>query len=336
MRGRGRGRGAVTVCLLLLGCWKENPAWLDGTGAVSDDSGSGSTDTAATSSADATGPIDPTDRESTGSGSITGSTEAVSGEPGDSSDAATFAGEPGDTSSSGGETGSTGGEPPPICGAAGYGEAQMFGGYYLNDVPMPCGDISGRHFKFVGVEGDMVVMQPCAAESWLGCELCGPAPLLKFGLSTPEPAGTLPTMPCIYLSAHDLAPVEQGQPCRYRQMAVWWDGSTTPAKSPPKAILGHGTAAVDPAVAALTGQALTVTPVQSGVACSCVDANDCCPDQAIEYRLSVAGTDMVELGPGEFAPLKFAGTTYDTYNGRSQETGACDMGQQFDWWLLLP
>lgn len=324
------------MCLLLLGCWKENPAWLDGAGASSGDSGLASTDTATTSSADTKGPIDPTGSEPTGNGSITSSTEALSGAPSGSSDASTSTGDPGNTSSSGGETGSTSGEPPPICGAAGYGEAQMFGGYYLNGVPMPCGDISGRHFKFLAIEGNMVVMQPCAEEPWLGCDLCGPAPLLKFGLSTPEPAGMLPSMPCIYLSAHDIEPVEQGQPCRYKQMAVWWDGSSTPAKSPPKMILGHGTAAVDPSVAALTGQTLTVTPVQSGVACSCVDANDCCPDQAIEYRLSIAGTDMVEIGPGEFAPLKFAGTTYDTYNGRSQETGACNPEQQLDWWLWLP
>jgi hypothetical protein len=146
----------------------------------------------------------------------------------------------------------------------------------------------------------------------------------------------LPSMPCIYFSAHDIEPVEQGQPCRYKQMAVWWDGSSTPAKSPPKMILGHGTAAVDPSVTALTEQVLAVTPVPSGMACSCVDANDCCPDQAREYRLSIAGTDMVEIGPGESAPLKFAGTTYDAYNGRSQETGTCSPEQQLDWWLWLP
>ncbi len=332
---RGRGRGAIAASLVLLGCWKENPAWLDGVGGTSG-SGAETSSTTATASAGTTGPIGSTGDDPTGSGSATSSTGALSGEPGSSSDALTSTTDPGDPSSSSGDASTTSGESPPVCGAAGYGEAQMFGGYYLGGVPMPCSDISGRHFKFILNEKNMVVMQPCSPDPVIGCNLCDLVPQLKFGLSTPEPAGTLPTMPCIYLSAHDIEPVEQGQPCRYKQMAVWWDGSATPTKAAPRTILGHGTTAVDPAVAELAKQTLTVTPTPTGAACSCVDANDCCPEKAVEYSLNIKGTDMIEIKPGEFAPLKFAGTVYDTYNGRAQETGACSPKQQLDWWLWIP
>lgn len=332
---RGRGWGAVAGCLVLVGCWKDNPAWIEGLEGSSDGSGAVSTGVVATSRADASS-------GATAEGSTTGSVVESSGEPGGSSGApaTTSTGDSGDSGLSGSSSGdaetTTGEPPPPVCGAAGFGEAKMLGRSYVGGIPMPCGDIPGRHFRFLAVDGDLLVAQPCSPDPMIGCDMCGLSPLLKFGLSTPEPAGTLPTMPCVYLSAHDLEPTEPDQPCRFRQMAVWWDGTNTPAKSPPKVILGHGTVAVDPAVAAVTGQGLVVAPVQSGAACSCVDADDCCPESAIEYRLAFTAADMIELAPGESSPLTFAGAAYDAYNGRSQETGACAPEQQFDWWLWIP
>ncbi|MCY1007945.1 hypothetical protein OV079_20775 [Nannocystis pusilla] len=184
------------------------------------------------------------------------------------------------------------------------------------------------------IAGVFVTGVPCSSNPAAGCTGCDYGKTLLFGFTTPAPQGVIELSKCVYLSAHGAIDTPAPEPCRYRQMALWWDDSNTPAKKAPLAIFGHDTLAVDPSVADISDADLGVGLVPAEAECSCVDGEDCCPDKAVEYDFLFEGEEPVAVPQGTSGPVKLAGATYEAYNGQSFETGACGQEQRFDWWLL--
>lgn len=351
MAGGSGGRVLVALGLVVAhgGCVMDNPAWH---ASVSDSEGS--TTSTATTEPPPTTTITTTNGGSESASATTDepTTTAVLTEPtaAATTDATATTIEPTTTATTDLSTTSTSttgtesdtesssssstGEPPPICGAGATGEATMLARRTLNGVVQGCADLTGRHYKIVGIEGGMIKTYACASDPNLGCTGCNVLDVLHFTLQTPVPEGVLMTAPCVYLAAHDGSQSDPNQPCRYAQMAIWHDGTNAPTTAPPVAILGHTTVAVAPAVAALTGVGLKVVAKDEGALCTCADANDCCPENAAEYLLKVIADDEVDLSPGASAIVSFAGQPYTAYNGNSHEPGSCAATQAIDWWLL--
>ncbi|WAS97128.1 hypothetical protein [Nannocystis punicea] len=338
------GRGAVLVgCgLLLVGCWKDNPAFMVTVtdGPVGESSGGAETGTSAA--------IDETES----SGTTTGDATTTSGvepspstsTPGSTSGVATSGFDPSSTSSTTGattddplvSTSTTAEDIAPACGATGFGPAELLARQWIDLVIQKCEDIPGRNFRILNVPGELVTAVACSSNPASGCTGCDYGQTLLFGFTTPEPAGLLELTTCVYLSAHGAIEAAPLEPCAYRQMALWWNDTNKPAMGAPLAIFGHDTLATDSELKQINGQDLAVQSVPTESDCSCVDADDCCPDKAGEYnlRFAVEDEEPVELAPGQHAPVTLAGETYEAYNGQSHETGACAQEPRFDWWLL--
>lgn len=348
MAGGSGGRVLVALGLVVAhgGCVMDNPAWH---ASVSDSEGS-TTSTATTEPPTTTITTTSGGSESANATTDEPTTTAVLTEPtaAATTDATATTIEPTTTATTDPTTTSTSttgtesdtdtsgstGEPPPICGAGATGEATMLARRTVNGVVQGCADLTGRHYKIVGIEGGMIKTYACAADPNLGCTGCNVLDVLHFTLQTPVPEGVLMTAPCVYLAAHDGSQSDPNQPCRYAQMAIWHDGTNAPTTAPPVAILGHTTVAVAPAVATLTGVALKVVAKDEGARCTCADANDCCPENAAEYLLKFIADDEVDLSPGASGIVSFAGQAYTAYNGNSHEPGSCEATQAIDWWLL--
>ncbi|PCC67960.1 hypothetical protein SAMN02745121_04697 [Nannocystis exedens] len=337
------GKAAVVAgCgLMLVGCWKDNPAFM-----VTEGPGEGSGDVETTAGP----PID--EPESTGeatseatttaglqpipSTSTTGTTSGA-GTSGPDTTTTTSDGSTsstGDDPSTGPSTSTTGEDLAPACGTTGFGPAELRARQWNGLIAQACNDIPGRNYRVLEVAGVFVTAVPCSSNPAAGCTGCDYGKTLLFGFTTPAPNGVLALSKCVYLSAHGAIETPAPEPCRYRQMALWWDGSNTPAKQAPLAIFGHDTLSVDPSVADVSGDDLGVGLVPADAACGCVDADDCCPDKAVEYDLRFEGEEPVEVPQGMSGVVKLAGATYEAYNGQSFETGACGQEQRFDWWLL--
>ncbi|MCY1070016.1 hypothetical protein OV090_35060 [Nannocystis sp. RBIL2] len=336
------GRAAVlAVCgLMLVGCWKDNPAFMvtvgpgegsgggeatSGSSSDEPDTTSGTTDEAttaelgpspSTSTASTTTDAGSSEPETTTSTTSTTSTSSTSGDPGGTS------------------TSTTGEDLAPACGATGLGPAELQARQWNGLVAQACNDIPGRNYRVLELAGVFVTAVPCSSNPAAGCTGCNYGKTLLFGFTTPAPDGLIALSKCVYLSAHGAIDTPAPEPCRYRQMAVWWDDSDTPGKKEPLAIFGHDTLAVDPSVADISGKDLGVQLVPAGAECSCVDGDDCCPDKAVEYDLRFVGEEPVQLPQGTSGAVKLGNATYEAYNGQSFETGACGQEQRFDWWLL--
>jgi hypothetical protein len=344
VRATGRwAAGAVTAGgLLLAGCWKDNPAFFvtDGSMTGDDPGASGTPATSAPDEATTTSAL-TTDAEETGgsgSGATATTTMGVASSGGD--ETTTLAETSGETSwDTTGDTsgkGMTSGEPPPVCGAAGYGSVMMQAREWQGVLPQPCSDIQGRYFLVLGADQGMLLANACSPNPGAGCTNCPLGHTLTFRIEAPEPDVALGIGSCVYLAARgSLGAPMPTAPCRFQQMALWADQTEKPALSPPLLVLGHNTLGVDPKVAELSGSALSIVPVASGEPCECVDAEDCCSDKAIDYDLRFsADQEEVLVAPGSHAAMTFAGVSYEVYNGQSFETGACAQEQRFDWWLL--
>jgi len=339
MQGMAGGRAAwaaAGIGLVLAGCWKDNPAFFVTEGPDTDTgdvvnttnttpagSEPATTTTTGETTDETTTAVDPSQATTT----ATASTSGVASTGPDPTTTTT-------TGDSTGSTSTTGVDAAPACGSTGYGPAELLARLWHGPVAQACGDIPGRNFFIVGVEDDMLTTLPCAADPALGCVGCDLSKALDFAIHTPEPAGVLDLPPCVYLSAHGTMGAEPDAPCRYRQLALWGDGSNTPGKAAPLAVFGHDTLDVDQAVANVADAMLSVQLVPGAGECSCVDANDCCPDKAVEYALRFAAGEIVEVAPGQHAKLPLAGALYEAYNGQAFETGSCAQEQRFDWWLL--
>jgi hypothetical protein len=343
MWGMARGRGAVLVgCgLLLVGCWKDNPAFMVTVTEGPSGESSGGAETTGGTSIDEIGP--PATTTSDGSTTSAVDPSSSTSTPGSTSGVGTSGF---DTTSTSTTTDATTDDPPvststtaediaPTCGATGFGPAELLARQWHGLAIQKCEDIPGRNFRILNIPGELVTAVACSSSPAAGCTGCDLQQTLLFGFTTPEPAGLLELTTCVYLSAHGPTEVAPLEPCTYGQMALWWNDTNKPAMGAPLAIFGHDTLATDSALKQISGEELTVQSVPTESECSCVDADDCCPDKAVEYNLRFAGEEEeVELGPGQHAPVTLAGETYEAYNGQSYETGACAQEQRFDWWLL--
>lgn len=340
MQGMAGGRAAwvaAGIGLVLAGCWKDNPAFFVTEGPDTGTSGAvGTTNTTPAGSEPATTATTTGETTDDATTAVDPSQATTTATPG-TSGVSTSGPDPTTTTTTGdgtSSTGTTGEDAAPACGATGYGPAELLARVWHGPIPQACNDIPGRNFFIVGVEDDLLTSLPCSADPAVGCVGCDFTKALDFSIQTPEPAGVLDLPPCVYLSAHGTTGAEPNEPCRYRQLALWGDGSNTPAKAAPLAVFGHDTVDVDPAVAAISEAMLSVALAPKEGECSCVDADDCCPDKAVEYNLRFAAGELVEVAPGQHAKLPLAGALYEAYNGQAFETGACAQEQRFDWWLL--
>ncbi|MCY0992754.1 hypothetical protein OV203_36780 [Nannocystis sp. ILAH1] len=333
----GGRAAALAVCgLMLVGCWKDNPAFMvtagpgegSGDGETTTGSASGEPDTTSGTTDEATtagvGPSPSTSTAST-------TTDAGSSEPETTTSTTSTTSTSGDSS---GSTSTTGEDAAPACGMTGLGPAELQARQWKGLTAQACNDIPGRNYRVLELVGVFVTAVPCSSNPAAGCTGCDYGTTLLFGFTTPAPIGVLELSKCVYLSAHGAIDTPAPEPCRYRQMAVWWDDSNSPAKQEPLAIFGHDTLAVDPSVADISGKDLGVQLVPAGAECSCVDGDDCCPDKAVEYDLRFVGEEPVQLPQGTSGAVKLGNATYEAYNGQSFETGACGQEQRFDWWLL--
>jgi hypothetical protein len=344
-----RGWVVVVIAVALelggAGCLKDNPGWHESLGeagsATTSDASTGDTTLGPTTSVGTTGTTaagtttvgsDASSDPTTTTSPITDSSGDATTDPSTTSTSDATTTTVGDTDT---DTGTTG-DPPPVCGHAATGEALMVARRFINNVEQGCGDLEGRHYVITGIAEDLVTAMGCSPDPKLGCTGCNQQDTLAFNVVTPVPDGVLATAPCVYLAAFEGAKEDANAPCRYKQMAIWHTGDLMPTAKPPEAILGHGTTTVANTVTKIHGGSLKVAPEALPGPCSCVDANDCCPDNATEYRLWMVGANETKVAPGEDGPLTYADAEFTAYNGNSQETGACVLEQQIDWWMLRP